>query len=145
MTTFMIHPDPLGGVNVQFRYDPGAVDLIKSIVPSSARSWNPDLKVWHVADPYGDILIVAVRRLGYEVRDFRPPRRATPPPPPPRTSRAPAGADAWAVAVLRAVGPTRSEAVFKALSRVLHPDVATGDTQLMQHLNNARTQIGTSA
>lgn len=53
---------------------------------------------------------------------------------------APGGAaiEDWAEQLLRAVGPERVDAVFKALTRVLHPDVKTGDETLMKALNNAR-------
>lgn len=52
----------------------------------------------------------------------------------------PASAD-WADTLLRAVGPDRHEAVFKALTRVLHPDAATGDEDLMKDLNQARDRL----
>lgn len=37
------------------------------------------------------------------------------------------------------MGPERTDAVFKALTRILHPDIAdTGDTELQRQLNDAR-------
>jgi hypothetical protein len=47
----------------------------------------------------------------------------------------------WAHRLLDAVGDDRAERVFKALAHVLHPDVAGGDTQLMQQLNEARDRV----
>ena len=48
--------------------------------------------------------------------------------------------DGWAEELFTAVGKNsaRAEAVFKALTKCLHPDTATGDKGLMQQLNNAR-------
>lgn len=40
----------------------------------------------------------------------------------------------WARAVLWRVGAQRSDAVFRALSKVLHPDSPAGDTRLMREL-----------
>jgi hypothetical protein len=70
-------------------------------------------------------------RLKEEARRAKQRARATPPPPP-RTS------ENWAEILLRAVGPSREDAVFKALTRVLHPDAKTGDEVLMKELNIAR-------
>ena len=50
--------------------------------------------------------------------------------------------DDWAKALFARVGPERADAVFKALTRVLHPDnVATGDTELQRELNDARAEM----
>jgi hypothetical protein len=47
------------------------------------------------------------------------------------------GARTWADDLLDAAGPELGATIYKALSRVLHPD-AGGSTELMQHLNRAR-------
>ena len=52
-------------------------------------------------------------------------------PPPRQTSKG-----EWAAAVFVRVGPERVPAVYRALSRCLHPD-AGGDTQIQQELNSA--------
>ncbi|WP_280300972.1 hypothetical protein [Nocardia neocaledoniensis] len=45
----------------------------------------------------------------------------------------------WAEQLFLAVGGARADAVFKALAKILHPDVGkAGDTVLMQQLNDAR-------
>jgi hypothetical protein len=50
----------------------------------------------------------------------------------------------WAVVLMEAVGPQRREAVFRALTRVLHPDVTGGDNTLQQQqLNEARDAFNT--
>ena len=46
----------------------------------------------------------------------------------------------WASGVFRRVGPHRTDAVYRGLSKLLHPDVG-GDTKLMQELNAARREI----
>ncbi|MFF2085911.1 hypothetical protein ACFVVM_19200 [Nocardia sp. NPDC058176] len=45
----------------------------------------------------------------------------------------------WAEQLFSALGASRTEAVFRALTKVFHPDnIKTGDTVLMQQLNEAR-------
>jgi DnaB helicase-like protein len=44
----------------------------------------------------------------------------------------------WADHLFAAVGPGRAEKIFAALTRILHPDVDGGSTELMQQLNVAR-------
>lgn len=121
---------------VQFRYDPNLVGLLKDIIPSYARTWDGGRKIWTVDNIHLPSFLGEARRRGYEVREPQRAHQATPPPPRPNASRG-----TWADQLLAAVGPTRSDAVFKALTRVLHPDVATGDTVLMQELNRARTTV----
>ena len=53
--------------------------------------------------------------------------------------------DDWAKALFARVGPDRAEPVFKALTRILHPDNAdTGDTELQRQLNDARDAMAQS-
>ncbi|WP_280271878.1 hypothetical protein [Nocardia wallacei] len=54
---------------------------------------------------------------------------------------APPASGSWAEQLFTAVGESRIDAVFKAMSRCLHPDVKTGDTRLMQQLNDARGRL----
>jgi hypothetical protein len=50
--------------------------------------------------------------------------------------------DDWAVGLLTAMGtPKRRDAAFKAVAKVVHPDVATGDETLMRDLLEARHQV----
>lgn len=47
----------------------------------------------------------------------------------------------WAETLMDAVGLQRRDAVFRALSRVLHPDTETGDNDLMRELLHARELV----
>ena len=120
-----------GRVIVRFAYDPDLVVAIKSAVPAYARSWDPDGRRWLVEVTYVDDVTAEARHLGYRVDDRRTTsrerRRTTSPP-----------TVGWADALFQAVGPDLAEPVFRALTRVLHPDLETGDTRLMQELNAGR-------
>jgi hypothetical protein len=50
----------------------------------------------------------------------------------------PKDTSAWAQNLFTAVGPDRGEQVFRVLTRILHPDSPTGDTELMRQLISAR-------
>lgn len=132
-TVWVLRDPATRTARVRFPYDPALVELIKAVVNPASRSWDKPTKSWIVDSlAVGDFLLHA-RRLGHVIEDGR----GTPPPP---RQAPPRGAD-WAVELFAAVGPARAESVFRALTRVLHPDVATGDTVLMQDLNNARREI----
>ncbi len=122
------------GYGVRFRYDPALVELLKTAVPSYARSWDPSLKQWQVQATHARQLASALRRTGHQVigcdADDPPPRTTT-------------GTDPsqWAHILFRRVGPTRREPVFRALTRIFHPDLPTGDGRLQQELNAAREEL----
>ncbi len=120
------------GYGVRFRYDPALVELLKTAVPSYARSWDPSLKQWQIQAGHAERLASALRATGHQVIGLDPD-------PPPRTTT---GTDTarWAKILFRRVGPSRREPVFRALTRVLHPDVG-GDTALMRELNDARDEL----
>lgn len=109
-------------------YNPSVVEIIKIVVPSSYRSWEAPTKAWKFHADWVDALASELRRGGHTVH------KTAPPPPPPRS----APRENWADALMEAVGPARIEPVHRALTKVLHPDLDTGDTQLMQELNAAR-------
>lgn len=111
---------------VSFRYDATVVDVIKSL-PWDARRWDQGSRVWRVEVSYAQPLAGHLRELGYLVVGLDAPRQAT------------ADGD-WARVLFRRVGRMRSEPVFRALTRVLHPD-AGGDTALMTELNRARDEL----
>lgn len=46
----------------------------------------------------------------------------------------------WARILFKRVGPARTSAVYRALSRCLHPDVG-GDTDLQRELNDAYAEL----
>lgn len=114
-------------------YNPSVVETIKRVVPSALRSWEAPEKAWKVHVDWVDSLAAELRQGGHTVRKTV---KTAPPPPPPRS----APMENWANALMDAVGPARIEPVHRALTRVLHPDVAGGDTVLMQQLNAARDQ-----
>lgn len=135
---------------IAFSYDPKLVTLLKDTI--CFRYWNKGRKVWIVERnviSQGDIaaFIQLAEKLSHKVvdrrtkesfdftRNYRKKKAPPPPPPPPPPLK---GADTWADTLFRAVGPDREEVVFKALTKILHPDVKTGDEKLMKQLNQAR-------
>lgn len=100
------------------------------------RKWNPDRKCWTIRLVYVDSLADALRSAGETVFLTRSDGSAY------RTGARSHGhrgtpAPSWAETLLDAVGSDRVEPVFRALTRVLHPD-AGGDHQLMAALTAAR-------
>jgi hypothetical protein len=138
MTTITVTgpADPFAAVlspdEVRFPYDRALVELLKDSVPYDEREWEPSRKVWKVEPGYYlETFLSSAVYFGHEVRDLRKEQEA-PPPPPQEPS------PSWADALFQAVGPERSNAVYRALSRVLHPDTEHGDHELMVQLTDAR-------
>lgn len=130
-----------GCVDVRFAYDLHLVDAVKSSTPARDRHWDAARRVWSIPETRVLLLDSYVRSLGHRIDDQRGHQtrgHQTPPP-------AAVTPTSWAESLLSAVGPTRRDAAYRALARVLHPDMATGDGALMQELNIARAQIGTAA
>ena len=104
-------------------------DVIKCF---PGRRWNPQHKCWLVGASFADAMAEALKAAGCTVIVTR-------------HGGAEDGAHrdhhvvgaGWAETLFAAVGPARAAAVYRALSRVLHPD-AGGDTALMRELNAAR-------
>jgi hypothetical protein len=133
MTTVMFTPSPDGHI-VRFAYDPTIVATIKQTVPSYARAWRPATRTWLIDSGWASVLADTLRVLGHTVTGLDDPRRDD--------RRCDCGGDAgWARALFRRVGPTRAGLVFRALSRILHPDTDTGDTQLQRELNAAHAEL----
>ena len=109
-------------LHVAFRYDPAVIDKMRT-VPSA--HWNPSIRQWVVGAQLATHLRIALRQWEVAWADTAP-------------SAANDGTGSWATNLFAVVGPDRREAVFRALSKVLHPDTATGDTALMQTLLDAR-------
>ena len=131
MSTVLFERRGDGDAIVRFAYDPELVDLLKAAVPARSRSWDPQLRQWTVRAELVEHFASVLRATGHQVIGLEPPAAGT------RT-----GTDQWARLLLHRVGPTRREPVFRALSRVLHPDnAATGDTTLQRELNLAREQL----
>lgn len=120
---------------VRFNYDPAAVSLIKHVVPSYARRWSAPERTWWIGAEWADLLAAELRLYGHSVTGVGD-RTAG--------SRARTGSghrDTWAHTLFRAVGATRTTAVYRVLSKVLHPDTATGDATLQRQLNDAKRQL----
>ena len=115
------------GYTVRFPYDALLVELLKSRVPSYARTWNSAGKLWTVDSVYAAPLAAAFTELGCTVVGVE--------------TRTPSACDGWAQHLFRAVGPSRVTAVHRALSKVLHPNVPTGSGVLQRELNDARAEL----
>jgi len=115
------------GYTVRFPYDALLVLLLKSRVPSYARTWFSAGKYWTVDSAYAAPLAAAFTELGCTVVGVE--------------TRTPSACDGWAQHLFRAVGPSRVTAVHRALSKVLHPDVPTGSGVLQRELNDARAEL----
>ncbi len=133
MTTIRFTPGPDGHV-IQFAYTPTVVATIKETVPGYARSWNPQRRVWIIDPIWAPILADTLRMHGHTIVGLDDHHRDD--------RQCHSGGDAdWARMLFRRVGPSRVGPVFRSLSRILHPDVATGDTELQRELNLAHAEI----
>jgi hypothetical protein len=121
---------------VNFAYDPTVVAAVKS-VPSFYRSYDPATKTWTIDGGWAATLAAELRALGHTVVG----RTGGDDSGPSSTSSAYGDDDSWARDLLRRVGADRVDAVYRALTRVLHPDAPTGDTQLQRELNRARDAV----
>jgi hypothetical protein len=123
-------------------YTPYALrEIVKSF---PGRRWDPDAKCWIV-------LCSQVWELADALRVAGSPPFVTGPNGQPYRRHERAGRtqprhprEGWADLLLDTVGADRVEKVFKALSKVLHPDVG-GDAQLMRELLAARERRGGGA
>jgi hypothetical protein len=77
---------------------------------------------------FGPLPASAIKRAGHPTVGIEEPQ-----------PRGVGAADPFA-ALFELVGPERHEPVFKALTKILHPD-AGGDGRLQQQLNDARDQL----
>jgi hypothetical protein len=113
-------------IELHFRYDREALAALKSQVPGSAREWDPDEKLWIVHEPYVDRILATLRDFVgmVEVADLR------------RPGRRPGPVADWASALFNALPDHLRQPAFRALSKVLHPDIG-GDPRLAQQLNDA--------
>ncbi|MGO8772062.1 MAG: hypothetical protein ACLQIK_08380 [Mycobacterium sp.] len=116
------------GHAVTFAYDPTIVELLKAMVPSFVRSWNPQRREWMILEPvYATQFADTLRRLGHPVIGIDDPPAQR------QHATDPAG---WARAVFTRVGAGRAPLAYKLLSRLCHPDHG-GDHQLQVELNQA--------
>ena len=119
---------------VRFAYNARMVGVVKEL-PYSYRRWDSVDRCWYVELWAVDELVGKFRRHAWTPTFLR--RHDDPEPATEAADRS------WAVVLMEAVGPQRREAVFRALTRVLHPDVTGGDTTLQQQLNEARDAFNT--
>ena len=119
---------------VRFAYDPAVVEAIKEIVPSYARSWRPATRTWLIDPNWAPVLADTLRTYGHTVTGLDDHHRGD------RQCDHRGDAD-WARILFRRVGPNRAGAVFRSLSRILHPDTTTGSTDLQRELNLAHAEI----
>ena len=113
---------------VRFPYNPTVVDALKSSVPAWARTWKPNTKEWIVDATYGPGLAADLKSIGCTVIGLEtapPPKSASP-------------QSDWAQALFCRVGATRVDEVFRALSKVFHPDRPSGDAVLQRELTDAK-------
>jgi hypothetical protein len=104
-----------------------AKDAIKSL-PN--RAWDAATKRWVI--PAADVNIAArvLREEGWRVEIIEPVQAGTRTPPLPQTA-------SWADAMFKAIPGRLHQPVFRALTKVLHPDVG-GDLVAMQQLTAAK-------
>jgi hypothetical protein len=112
---------------LHFAYSPDAIAALKDGIPHTARHWHPAGKFWRIDEPFVDTaLSVVCPHVGrLRVADLRRPRAV---------SSAPAPVD-WAQALFAALPEHLREPAYKALLRILHPDVG-GDGRMAQRLND---------
>ena len=122
------------GYDIRFKYDPDVVELLKGVIPSSSRKWDPQGKFWSADVEWTKRFAEAARKEGHKVVGLEGPKVPKLPPPPP------APVISWADILLARCGtPELRQNVYRNLAKALHADVG-GDGSLMQELNDARRQ-----
>ncbi len=113
-----------------------AKDAIKTM---PIRRWDPSIKCWVIPAEDVDELQAILEAEGFKViiTGVREQRRD----PPPRNGR---NTETWADGLFTALNPALAEKAYKALVRVIHPDVG-GSTEAMKQLNAARDRHGQRA
>lgn len=103
-----------------------AKNIIKAM---PVRRWSAPEKSWVV--PANDVPVLEnrLRAAGYQVETTRPGQS--------QPSQNNEAGGTWADQLLGALNPDVATAAYKALARVLHPDVG-GSTEVMKVLNAAR-------
>ena len=84
--------------SIRFPYNPRLVEIVKTSVPSYARSWHPEVKAWTVDAEFALPLADILRRSGYTVIGLETPRRHEQHDPDDDESR-------WAHLLFKRVGP----------------------------------------
>ena len=118
---------------VAFAYNPAVVQIVKDTVPGYARTWASARKEWEVDNTWAETLAATMHAAGHTVVGFdvKPPRTGA--------SRAPDDTSRWAHLLFSRVSAERRQAVYRALSKCLHPDVG-GDPVMQREMNDAFNQ-----
>mgnify|MGYP001597717585 CR=1 FL=1 len=111
-----------------FRYD---LDLIAIIKTVDGRRWVPEEKCWTIPTSRLKMLAYLLRGRGYDLVTDKDEDESA-------NSR-PRESD-WAEQLLARCDPELADKVFRALTKVLHPDVG-GSPTLMRDLNVARDRV----
>ncbi|MCI4674784.1 hypothetical protein [Candidatus Mycolicibacterium alkanivorans] len=126
MTTIHIRETD-GRYEFRFPYSPDVIGIIKT-APAYSREWDPARKRWLIdIGPDASAVIDLLVDHGHTVVGLPEQRRT-------------ADSATWAEELLTACPPHIREQVYRALTKVLHPD-AGGTTKLQQELNDARQHL----
>lgn len=122
---------PDGSVSLSFSYRRWVVDDIKTRIPVSERSYEPEAKRWHVSPPWAPLAIGILEEAFGHV-DIIQTGPSHPDPSPIRST------DSFyrELHLLPSAPPAVVAASYRALARLYHPD-AGGDTTRMQSINGA--------
>lgn len=109
-----------GRTEFRSRYDAGVIALIKDVVPYQFREYDAGSKIWTVEDDYADELVEALCAAGHFVGD------ADVAPQPQtfwNTEELSEFAFRKAAEILRDIPINQHGAVFRAMARILYPDL----------------------
>lgn len=119
MTAVTITKVP-GGTEFKCRYNASVIDTIKTVVPHHARDYDGKTRVWTVDNFYVDELVEALCQAGHFVGDADIPAQ-------PKTfwNTDEPGEYAFrkAAEVMKDIPPDQQGAVFRAMARILYPDL----------------------
>jgi len=114
---------------IHFRYAPAVVAFIKDTVPPRYRSYDPASKTWTVPNDFADPILARLRRaFGFhqvQLIDHSDTATAAGQP-----------IAEWASQLFTALPTHLREPVYRALVKILHPDIG-GDGRMAQQLNDA--------
>lgn len=139
--TFIMNHDEWGLVAAKVQSPFEAKDIIKE-VPFQHRKWNADQKVWEInVEFWISFLMDKLKRSGFQVilvdpanlmGNYEPPKQ--------KRGALPHG---WADVMFGNTDRALHAPLYKALTRVLHPDFG-GDEEQMKDLNAARDRVAAS-
>jgi hypothetical protein len=123
-----------------------AIESLKDYIDASCRSYDPQMKKWHVDEVASDCLHdwigYCTITLGAQIEWFgarrsEQKRAEQPPPREPRTSKPPKRLEAYKTLCITPDAPAPVvKAAYRALAQLHHPDCG-GKTEMMQKINAA--------